>query len=320
MGARGGGRRWLERLALAAGLLAACAAPPPAPAPEPEPEPQLARGGPFLYRIELEHPSYLFGTIHLPDDRVLALPDAVNRALADTSVLYTEILMDPENMLRAAALASGGPDGEPLSPLRERVPADLYERLEAYLTAHGVSIEAFDRQPLWLISAQIAMIDYLPVLGRKPVLDQYLATRASLEGKELRGLEAPEEQFEAIQSPGQEGNLYLLEATLDALERAQAEGRSLVGEVVDAYLAGDEQALMEALFASVADSGVHGAAFYENVLVARSRVMAERIGLALAEDPARSHFYAIGAGHLPGESGVVALLRARGLELRRIRR
>ena len=38
---------------------------------------------PFLWRVEGENPSYLFGSIHVPDDRVLKLPDIVMNAIED---------------------------------------------------------------------------------------------------------------------------------------------------------------------------------------------------------------------------------------------
>ena len=58
----------------------------------------------------------------------------------------------------------------------------------------------------------------------------------------------------------------------------------------------------------------------DQLLNARSRIMAQRIAAILAEDPGRPRFFALGAGHLPGDQGIVALLRARGLDVRRVRR
>ena len=50
--------------------------------------------GPFLWRVEGPTPLYLFGTIHVPDDRVLTLPPSVVKAFTDSSAVYTEIPMD----------------------------------------------------------------------------------------------------------------------------------------------------------------------------------------------------------------------------------
>ena len=76
-------RRAISLLATTA-LLGACAgaqAPPPSD----------GKPGPFLYRIDGAVPSHLFGTIHLPDERVLELPSSVERALDDADAVYTEV-------------------------------------------------------------------------------------------------------------------------------------------------------------------------------------------------------------------------------------
>ena len=56
-------------------------------------KPATAIEKPFLWRIETPVPSYLFGTIHLPDDRVTTLPTVVQQVLDSIDALYTEIPM-----------------------------------------------------------------------------------------------------------------------------------------------------------------------------------------------------------------------------------
>src|ERR1051325_3410775 len=49
---------------------------------------------PFLWRIEGPVPSYLYGTVHVPDPRVLELPEVVRRALNASDVFNAEIPLD----------------------------------------------------------------------------------------------------------------------------------------------------------------------------------------------------------------------------------
>src|SRR6185369_3208717 len=49
---------------------------------------------PFLWRIEGAVPSYLYGTVHVPDARVLELPDVVKRAFDASDVFNAEIPLD----------------------------------------------------------------------------------------------------------------------------------------------------------------------------------------------------------------------------------
>src|SRR5204863_28006 len=69
--------------AMAAGGAAGATASAAAPA---------AGKGPFLWKVDGGRaPLYLFGTIHVPDDRVLALAPSVEKAFAEASAVYTEI-------------------------------------------------------------------------------------------------------------------------------------------------------------------------------------------------------------------------------------
>src|SRR6185295_13415884 len=49
---------------------------------------------PFLWRIDGAPPSYLYGTVHVPDQRVLELPEVVRRAFDASDVFNAEIPLD----------------------------------------------------------------------------------------------------------------------------------------------------------------------------------------------------------------------------------
>src|SRR5215471_17859297 len=49
---------------------------------------------PFLWRIEGTPPSYLYGTVHVPDPRVLELPEVVRKAFDASDVFNAEIPLD----------------------------------------------------------------------------------------------------------------------------------------------------------------------------------------------------------------------------------
>ena len=56
-------------------------------------EEKVAHKKPFLWKVELpgaKTPSYLFGTIHLPDKRVITLPKVVDKAVERCDALYCD--------------------------------------------------------------------------------------------------------------------------------------------------------------------------------------------------------------------------------------
>ena len=272
--------------------------------------PALAQDGgvPFLYRIGCSH---LFGTIHVPDERALVFVDVLEHLIGAADELVTEIPMDAASQLKLLQLIA---EDLPDAPLAERVPPGLYARLEAYMAGKGLRVVVLEGQPVWGVASTLALIDYLPQLAMgKPALDQALTDRARGMGVATAGLESPEEQLAAFRSLGDDGQLRLLRDTLEQLEEAKARGRDAVQDLLSAYLSGNGERLLRLVHDSSDEQ------FQARILDDRSGRMAERIAARLAKHPERSRFFAVGAGHLPGERGVIALLRAKGVEVRRVR-
>src|SRR3989442_15390601 len=72
--------------------------------------PVRATEKPFLWRIDGPVPSYLYGTVHVPDPRVLELPEVVRRALNASDVFNGEIPLDAgtqASMLSKVMLPAG---------------------------------------------------------------------------------------------------------------------------------------------------------------------------------------------------------------------
>src|SRR5262249_18890414 len=80
---------------------------------------------PFLWRIDGTPPSYLFGTVHVPDARVLELPDVVRRAFDASDVFNAEIPLDDAtqaSMMGKIMLPPG-------QDLRKLIGEDVFARL-----------------------------------------------------------------------------------------------------------------------------------------------------------------------------------------------
>jgi hypothetical protein len=267
---------------------------------------------PFLYRIEGTPASFLYGTIHLPDDRVLALPRAVRLALQRADVLVTELDLDAKTQ---AALVAGLslPAGHSVSSL---LPAELRARLERFLASRGLGLQPFERFKLLALGAQLEALDYLD--ARRPPLDPYLMELAAGQRKAREALETPEEQIAAFDALSLGEQIAVLDEGLAALEKRPAGEPSPAEKLVRAYVAGDEQALWaESMTQFDADDPAHRK-FFDVVIARRNTVLAQRIDALLERRPARAYFVAIGALHLFTPDGVIALLEKRGRTLQRL--
>lgn len=308
-------------------------APAPAPAPatrKAAPAPATAtpiaeRGAPFLWKIDGPVPTYLFGTIHVPDARVLALPPSVEAAFAAADIVYTELPMDAATqmvMLRRSML----PDDRSLTqvigqPLFDR----LARRVDASLTPDTRAVTGpaiagmMDRLKPWAAMTMLSTLEFLPdqMAGRQP-LDAMLYTRAQKEGKQVAALETVDEQLAVFDGFSDAEQTRMLTLTLDDLDAGPQAGRGSVQEMVTAYLSGDIGSLTAMMNASLASDPVLSKRLLEVLLDNRNVIMADRMLARRAAHPDRVAFFAVGAGHYAGERGILALLAKKGLKATRL--
>jgi uncharacterized protein len=143
------------------------------------------------------------------------------------------------------------------------------------------------------------------------ILDIHLATRAKKDGKAVEGLETMAEQIGAMASLPIEDHVKSLVETLRMGDKADDAFETMIA----LYAAGNTARIMPTLNAALKAEGETPAdadaakAFEEKMITNRNFTMAERLPEHLQNGGA---FVAIGALHLPGEKGVVQLLRDAG--------
>lgn len=272
---------------------------PPASAPE---RAGFSRG--VLWKVEAKGvaPSYLFGTLHLDDDRVLALPEPVRGAFDRARTFAAELLYD-EAAGRAfrSAMVTEAP----------RLPAllgeALYAEADRLLARYGIPGEARPRLKPWA-----AMLTLLQPPGANGlILDRVLVNEAVRAGKSIHALETVDEQIAAFDGMPRETQLVLLKkviADYAALQEA-------IHRLVEAYLGRDLEALWRLNAQALGDDGdlrPHNELFLRRLLYDRNERMAERLAPLIAQG---SVFAAFGALHLYGERGVPSLLARRGFSV-----
>ncbi len=273
----------------------------------------IPNGRGLLWRVARDgHVSYLFGTMHLTDPRVLDLPPAAAEALAGARTLAIETtdVLEPSNV-SATLLAHPDltllADGTTLASL---LPAADNEAVDAALAARGIAPERVAKMKPWVVSAMLS----LPAceLARQaegaPVLDVALAKQARAAGKSVVGLETALSQFQAMASLPMSLHIAALVETARLGPRVD----DLVETMIGVYQSGDTGAFLPLFRSAIAeDSGTATgfAAFQAALITGRNQGMADRAIPLLNQGGA---FIAVGALHLPGEDGLVARLRKAG--------
>lgn len=281
-----------------------------------------ATSAPFLWEARHgESRVWLFGTIHVPDDRVLALPPIVRDAFTSADRVLTELPMDTAAQAEIAA-ALLLPEGQ---RLRAIVGDARFARLEARVRAivepqvplaAPVLVAMLDRLKPWAAMAQFVSLEYLAqTMEGKAALDQQLYADALAAGKKVGGLETVAEQAGIFEAFSQTEQLRMLDETLDEMDAPTVTSRDLVTW----YVAGDEAKLRDALAQSSKDATLSKK--FEDILITqRNRRMAERIDAARRQAPAETLFVAVGTLHLIGEDSVPARLESLGYTVRRASR
>ena len=188
---------------------------------------------PFLWRIDGRVPSYLYGTVHVPDARVLELPQVVQRAFDAADVFNAEIPLDSTTQLEVMnkLMLPAGQDlrkiaGEEVFSRLMRV---ITKNLKGGLPAGMADILAGTLAPMkpWAAMSQLELLEYLPdvMSGRQP-LDAMLYGMAVKGGKEVGGLETVDEQVAVFDGFTMDEQVRMLVSTLDEMEKPRAGGVS----------------------------------------------------------------------------------------------
>lgn len=254
----------------------------------------------LLWRVEKagSAPSWLFGTMHVDDPRVTALPGPVQRRFDHARGFTMEVAFEPEAIMQLAGRMVFA-DGRDLEQVAGR---ELFGRVAAR-GVPGLPPEALRLFKPWAVA--VMLITPQP---QGEVLDLALMRRARAQGKPVHELETVDEQVSVFEALPERDQLLMLRHAVDHLDTM----RSSMAELVEAWLARDLGEL-----ARISDREESGdpevvrfnARFKAQLLDQRNIRMVERMQPRLAAGGA---FVAIGALHLQGPRGLLALLERRG--------
>jgi len=248
-------------------------------------------------------PSYLFGTIHSEDAGVIGLAPAVERAFTGSRQVILEVNLDADAMV-AGSTAMLLSDGQRLS---EIVGKSLFEQTAAALRTRGIPDAVTEHMKPWAAATALSMP--VPETGR--VLDVVLFQRAQQAGKPLHGLETIAEQLEVFDGLPLEDQVGLLRETVEQVAGLDA----MLAELLAAYKQQDLAAMVAINEAAMAGDQRLAGEFQRRLIVDRNHRMADRMEPWLQQGGA---FVAVGALHLPGEEGLISLLRQRGYSVRAV--
>ena len=257
--------------------------------------------------------SYLLGSIHvLPEDHA-GLSERLHAAYDATDRLVVEADTEAVSMLRVlwSTVREGAyPPGD---DLERHLPPSTWDRLRRSVGEAGVPAFVLRRLKPWLASLLLVgqALERQGYSGETGV-DTTFLRRAHADHKPVVELESVDGQIRMLSGLPDDVQVLLIE---DAL-RGQATDDDALAQVLGAWLAGDVAGL-EAATLSYLTARPELAPLHDVLFVRRNQAMTGRL-LELLDGPG-SVLVVVGAGHLVGTKGLLALLRARGVALTQMR-
>jgi uncharacterized protein len=246
---------------------------------------------------------YLVGSVHMLTKDYYPLSPALDSAFKDSDLLVEEA--DLAEMLSAGAqlqmLTRGMlPSSQSLDKV---VSASTFALLSKRVGGLGLPVEALLRFKPWMLAMTLEALEWQkagfdPELG----LDKHFYDRAQTDGKAVQGLETLDYQVSRFDEMSMDQQDKMLANTLKDLDTEMGN----VNKLADAWQAGDAQAVERIVLQDLKQDPL----MYQRLLVERNRNWLPKLEALFGR---RGHaFVVVGAAHLIGPDGLLAMLRAKG--------
>ncbi|MES1219546.1 MAG: TraB/GumN family protein [Bacteroidota bacterium] len=257
----------------------------------------------------LKQPSYLFGTIHMlcKDDAVLS--DSLKNIIQNCGEVYLEVDMD--NMFELLGLMSHLKMRNDTT-LKDLMSTEDYNKVKAYFEQKGGMLP-FSMLETYKPLLAVSTLEESAVPCESAVaMEQLIMEEASHNNKNIKGLETMAYQAGIFDSIPYKMQAEQLIQYVDSSASDNAAEAKDFKELSDAYKSQDLDKLEELSN----KNDLTAANFSDLLLYNRNRNWVEKLKSIL---PAKSILIAVGAGHLPGEKGVINLLRKAGYTLKPVK-
>ena len=273
----------------------------------------------LLYKIShknLEKPSYIVGTYHLaPATFIDSIPGA-KAALEAVDVVCGEVVMsemesrESQKKVQAAIML---PDGKSLTDV---FTADEMQRLNAYMDKLlGMNLDnlilksQMGKMTPMALSTQLQLVQYMkltPNFNPMKLIDAHFQNVAKKAGKSVAGLETVDFQIEILyKGTTIERQKQQLLCMVDNDEYYALQMKELSA----AFFAQDMQVLLDVTEEKMGNQCDTTPQEEEALIYGRNAAWAGKMPAMMGE---ASTLFVVGAAHLPGEKGVLELLKAKG--------
>ena len=277
----------------------------------------------LLYKISgngLKSPSYIVGTYHLAPASFADEIKGMSDAFAAVEQVYGEVdMLSAQSSQMAMVQAMMLPEGKYVSDMFSE---EEMERINAYVRGamgmdlnHPMLRDQLGRMRPSVLAMQLGLLEFMkitPNFNPNDLIDNYFQMEARKRGLAVGGFESVEFQMELLygDSTDEEEREALLKL-VDDKEALLAEMKAMT----EAYFSFDMKGIHALTIRSVEIGDMSPEEFRE-MITDRNHNWVEVMPEIMAAKPT---LFVVGAGHLPGDDGVLELLKAQGYKVKAVK-
>ena len=260
----------------------------------------------------IKKPSYILGTHHgCPFTYCDSIPglmkafDKVDNIIGEINMIEFA-QMSPERMQQMQAMMMMPTDTSLLSLFNEEETTKVNGWLKKEM---GASLEMLSMMKPMTIMVTVqnkVMMEVIPDVADMTTIDKYMQTLGQSKGKSIGELETADYQMTLLYGNSLEEQADALLEMID-----QGESRELMVELTDAYKSQNLDTLWEIFQEQM--TGYE----YDAIVNVRNLNWEKQMKELL---PKQSTLFVVGAGHLPGEKGMINLLREAGYKVKPVKK
>lgn len=261
----------------------------------------------LLWKISgngIEKPSYLFGTIHMLCKEDAFLSQNLRSAIEKADRVYLELDMDNLFELLGAMSKMKMKNDTTLADL---LSPEEYQAVKKHFEAKSTMLPFSVLETYKPMLASSLLIESSMACDENVAMEQLIMEEAKGKGKKIDGLETMAYQMSIFDSIPYKMQAQELFKSIP-VNGKEAEGDKEFKEMMKAYRDQD----LEKLGKMISQSSNEMLQYEDILLNNRNRNWVEKLKTLLEN---KSLVVAVGAGHLPGEKGLINLLRKEGYKV-----
>lgn len=260
----------------------------------------------------IQKPSYILGTHHgCPFNYCDSIPglmkafDKVDNIIGEINMIeFSE--MSPERMQKMQAMMMMPADTSLLSLFNEEETAKVNAWLGKKMGASLEMLSVMKPMTIMVTVQNKILTEMMPELATMTSIDKYMQTLGQSKGKTIGELETADYQMELLYGNSLEEQA---DALLEMIDHGDSKG--LLQQLTNAYKSQNLDTLWKVFQEQM--TGYE----YDAIVKVRNLNWEKQMKELL---PKQSTLFVVGAGHLPGESGMINLLREAGYKVKPVKK